>query len=89
LARRASKHNIDPTTANPRGLPDLVAGQTDDRPGQDGAARKIVCVDSGVDRIDLDCGHNVEARLLEAQIQAGTSAVDQFGIRGRAKSSRL
>jgi hypothetical protein len=42
LARCAPKHDIDPASANPRGLPDLFARQTDDRPGQDGAARKII-----------------------------------------------
>jgi hypothetical protein len=42
LAGRASKHDIHPPPANPRSLPDLFAGQTDDRAGQDGAPRKII-----------------------------------------------
>jgi hypothetical protein len=54
LARRASKYNIDSPTANARTLSDLIAGQPNDRSGQNCTLRKIECVDSAMNRIDFN-----------------------------------
>jgi hypothetical protein len=59
--------------ANPGPFSDFGAGQFVDRLRQHRAARKIVGMDSAVDRIDFNCGHNVKARLLKAQPEASST----------------
>jgi hypothetical protein len=73
LARSTSKNDIDAATTDPCALPDFFACQADNRPGQDGAAGEIECVDGAMDRVDFNGGHEVEACLLEAQAKTAST----------------
>jgi hypothetical protein len=67
LAWRAPKYNFHALTPNPCLTPNLVSGQTCNRPRQHCALGKVVLVNRAMDRVDLNGGHNIKACLLEAQ----------------------
>jgi hypothetical protein len=70
LTGRATKHNIHTLTAYPCTTPDLVSGQTGNRPWQHGALREVVLVNCTMDRVDFNSGDNIETCLLKPQSQA-------------------
>jgi hypothetical protein len=74
LAGRTSKHDVDMPAAYPSPLPYFFSGQPDNRSRQHSALRKIVCVHSAMDWIDLNCGNNIETSLLEAQSKASSAS---------------
>jgi hypothetical protein len=67
LARSSAKDNVHALTAYTGTPPDLGSGQSGYRPRQHDAVGKVVCVDTAMDGVDFDSGHNVEAGLLESQ----------------------
>jgi hypothetical protein len=73
LARSAAKNDIHTPTAYSCSPPNLVPSETDHRSGQDGATRKIICVNSAVNGVDFHGSHDVEASLLEAQTKASST----------------
>jgi hypothetical protein len=66
LARCATKNDVDATASDACTPPDLVPSETHNRLRQDGATRKIICVDGAMDGIDFNSGDNIEASLFEA-----------------------
>ncbi|GAB4361009.1 MAG: hypothetical protein Kow00114_15180 [Kiloniellaceae bacterium] len=67
LARCASEDAIDRTVADSGSLPDRGTAQSFDSAGDYRGIGKVELVDGTVNRIDLDGGGDVEARLLEAE----------------------
>jgi hypothetical protein len=70
LAGRSPKYHIDAPAPNPSPMPDLGSGQPGNRLRKHGACREVVRMDSAMDGVDFDSGHNIETRLLEAQSKA-------------------
>jgi hypothetical protein len=73
LARGAAEYNVHMCEAYPSPLPDLGAGQSSNRLRQHDAMREVVCMDSAMDGVDFDCGHDIETSLLEAQSKASSA----------------
>ena len=73
LAWSSAHNNINATTANSSCEPDLRAGDVCHVFAQHGTLRKVKGVHSGVHRIDLDGGYDVEACLFEAKTHASGS----------------
>jgi hypothetical protein len=74
LAGRAPKYDVDMPAADPSPLPNFFSGQPDDRSRQNSTFRKVVCVHSTMDRVDLNCGNDIETSLLEAQSKAPSAS---------------
>jgi hypothetical protein len=51
---------------NPGLTPNLFHGQSDNRLWQHGALWEVVCMDSTMDGVDFNCGHDIETSLFEA-----------------------
>jgi hypothetical protein len=74
LAGRAPEYDVDMPAPYPSPLPDFFPSQPDDRSRQHSALRKVVCMDSAMDGIDFDCGHDIETGLLETQSKASSAS---------------
>jgi hypothetical protein len=73
LAGGSPKDNIYPLTAYSGPQPDLGSGQPGNRLRQHDATREVVFVDSTMDRVDFNSGHDIETGLFEAQTKAPSS----------------
>jgi hypothetical protein len=67
LTRGTPKDHIYVADANSCSAPDFGSGQPHNRSRQHRALGKVVGVDSAVDGVDFNRGHDIETGLLEAQ----------------------
>ena len=67
LAWRATKNDIHRFLTKSRSRSQLLSGQPDNRPCEDHCFRKIEMMYSGMNRVNLDGGSDIEPCLLEPQ----------------------
>lgn len=65
LTRGTADHDIDGSTSEPGSATDILARDLPNVTAEDRCFGKIETVGRRVDRIDLDCGNDVETSLLE------------------------
>ena len=70
LTRRTANNHVDVTVANTGAPAQFFASDVDDALADGGAVGKVEFVSCGVNRVDLDGGHDVETGLLEPQTQS-------------------
>jgi sRNA-binding protein len=70
LTRRTTENHIDPPFPDASGATDIAPAQLRDGAWQARASRKVEGMHGGVNRIDLDRRHHIEAGLLESKTHA-------------------